>query len=121
VNHHDESDGSEAQAAGNLPAQLTSLVGRARELAELSALLAGTRLLTLTGPGGSGKSRLGLAVSRAHRGEYPGGAWWVDLASLSDPDLVAQHVALRSRAACAPSAPCSSSTTASTSPTRLQR
>jgi predicted ATPase/DNA-binding CsgD family transcriptional regulator len=93
VNHHDESGGSEAQAAGNLPAQLTSLVGRARELADLSALLAGTRLLTLTGPGGSGKSRLGLAVSRAHRGEYPGGAWWVDLASLSDPDLVAQHVA----------------------------
>jgi predicted ATPase/DNA-binding CsgD family transcriptional regulator len=93
VSDHDESGGSEGQSAGNLPAQLTSLVGRGRELAELSALLAGTRLLTLTGPGGSGKSRLGLAVSRAHRDDYPGGAWWVDLASLSDPDLVAQHVA----------------------------
>jgi predicted ATPase/DNA-binding CsgD family transcriptional regulator len=93
VSDHDESGGSEAQSAGNLPAQLTSLVGRGRELGELSALLAGTRLLTLTGPGGSGKSRLGLAVSRAHRDDYPGAAWWVDLASLSDPDLVAQHVA----------------------------
>ena len=93
MSEHDESGGSEAQSAGNLPAQLTSLVGRARELAELSTLLAGTRLLTLSGPGGSGKSRLGLAVSRAHRGDYAGGAWWVDLASLSDPDLVAQHVA----------------------------
>jgi predicted ATPase/DNA-binding CsgD family transcriptional regulator len=88
-----ETGGSDGHAAGNLPAQLTSLVGRTRELAELSALLAGTRLLTLTGPGGSGKSRLGLAISRAHRADYPGGAWWVDLASLSDPDLVAQHVA----------------------------
>jgi predicted ATPase/DNA-binding CsgD family transcriptional regulator len=93
VSDHDESGGSEAQVAGNLPAQLTSLVGRGRELSELSALLAGTRLLTLTGPGGAGKSRLGLAVARAHRAQYPGGAWWVDLASLSDPDLVAQHVA----------------------------
>jgi predicted ATPase/DNA-binding CsgD family transcriptional regulator len=82
-----------AVGAGNLPAQLTSLVGRGRELAELSALLAGTRLLTLTGPGGSGKSRLGLATARAHRAGYPGGAWWVDLSPLSDPDLVAQHVA----------------------------
>jgi predicted ATPase/DNA-binding CsgD family transcriptional regulator len=88
-----ETGGSDGHAAGNLPAQLTSLVGRARELAELSALLAGTRLLTLTGPGGSGKSRLGLAIARAHRAEYPGGAWWVDLSSLSDPELVAQHVA----------------------------
>jgi predicted ATPase/DNA-binding CsgD family transcriptional regulator len=88
-----ETGGSDGHAAGNLPAQLTSLVGRTRELAELSALLNGTRLLTLTGPGGSGKSRLGLAISRAHRAQYPGGAWWVDLASLSDPDLVAQHVA----------------------------
>jgi predicted ATPase/DNA-binding CsgD family transcriptional regulator len=93
VTEHEESAGGLASAAGNLPAQLTSLVGRGRELAELSALLAGTRLLTLTGPGGSGKSRLGLAVARAHASEYPGGAWWVDLASLSDPDLVAQHVA----------------------------
>jgi predicted ATPase/DNA-binding CsgD family transcriptional regulator len=93
VTEHQESAGDHSPAAGNLPAQLTSLVGRARELAELSALMAGTRLLTLTGPGGSGKSRLGLAVARAHASEYPGGAWWVNLASLSDPDLVAQHVA----------------------------
>jgi len=93
VTEHEESAGDHSPAAGNLPAPLTSLVGRARELAELSALLAGTRLLTLTGPGGSGKSRLGLAVARAHASDYPGGAWWVDLASLSDPELVAQHVA----------------------------
>jgi predicted ATPase/DNA-binding CsgD family transcriptional regulator len=90
---NDESGGRETEVAGNLPAQLTSLVGRGRELSELSALLAGTRLLTLTGPGGAGKSRLGLALARAHRADYPGGAWFVDLTPLSDPDLVAQHVA----------------------------
>jgi predicted ATPase/DNA-binding CsgD family transcriptional regulator len=93
VTEHEESAADHSPAAGNLPGQLTSLVGRTRELGELSALLAGTRLLTLTGPGGSGKSRLGLALARAYAPEYPGGAWWVDLASLSDPELVAQHVA----------------------------
>jgi predicted ATPase/DNA-binding CsgD family transcriptional regulator len=57
-------------------------------------LLAETRLLTLTGPGGCGKTRLALRVAREAAGEFDNvGAWWVNLASLSDPDLVAQAVA----------------------------
>ena len=56
-------------------------------------MLAETRLLTLTGPGGCGKTRLALRMARETAGEFGNGVWWVDLASLSDPDLVAQAVA----------------------------
>jgi len=56
-------------------------------------LPAETRLLTLTGPGGCGKTRLALRAAREAAGEFGNGVWWVDLASLSDPDLVAQAVA----------------------------
>jgi predicted ATPase/DNA-binding CsgD family transcriptional regulator len=77
----------------NLPAPLTSFVGRERELAEINRLLVGTRLLTLTGVGGFGKTRLALQVGREILGEYADGVWLVDIASLSDPDLVPQAVA----------------------------
>jgi predicted ATPase/DNA-binding SARP family transcriptional activator len=81
------------EPAHNLPAQLTSFVGRARELSELGALLAGARLVTLTGIGGSGKTRLALeAASRALPG-YRDGVWLVDLAALGDPALVPHRVA----------------------------
>src|SRR5215207_596639 len=93
VSDDGKSGAIEEHVAGNLPAALTRLGGRRRELAELSALVGATRLLTLTGPGGSGKSRLGLALAEARRDEYPGGAWWIDLTTLADPDLIAQHVA----------------------------
>jgi predicted ATPase/DNA-binding CsgD family transcriptional regulator len=93
VSDDGKSGAIEEHVAGNLPAALTRLVGRRRELAELSTLVGATRLLTLTGPGGSGKSRLGLALAEARRDEYPGGAWWIDLTTLADPDLIAQHVA----------------------------
>ena len=77
----------------NLPFQLTSLVGRQREIAEVGHLLTDNRLLTLTGPGGSGKTRLALAVASEMVEEYEDGAWLVDLAPLSDPDLVPQALA----------------------------
>jgi len=75
-----------------LPIPLTSLIGRARELAEIEPLLASTRLLTLTGAGGSGKTRLALAVAEQVAPRYDSVAW-IELAPLSDPALLIQHVA----------------------------
>jgi predicted ATPase/DNA-binding SARP family transcriptional activator/DNA-binding CsgD family transcriptional regulator len=77
----------------NLPASLTSFVGREYEMLEAKRLLSMTRLLTLTGAGGSGKTRLALEVARDLLGTYPNGVWLVELASLSDPTLVPQAVA----------------------------
>jgi predicted ATPase/DNA-binding SARP family transcriptional activator len=77
----------------NLPAPRTSFVGREREMVEVKRTLAMTRLLTLTGTGGSGKTRLALEVARYLVGSYPDGVWLVELAPLSEGDLVAQEVA----------------------------
>src|SRR6266568_4005179 len=68
----------------NVPVQLTSFVGREDELVRARDLLGGTRLLTLTGAGGAGKTRLALEVAArlAHEGRYPGGVWLVELATL---------------------------------------
>jgi predicted ATPase/DNA-binding CsgD family transcriptional regulator len=77
----------------NLPLQLNSFVGRGREMAEIETLLADRRLLTLTGPGGSGKTRLALAVTSEVAEWFGDGVWLVELASLSDPDLLPQAVA----------------------------
>jgi predicted ATPase/class 3 adenylate cyclase/Tfp pilus assembly protein PilF len=77
----------------NLPQQVTSFIGRERELAELQRLLAKTRLLTLTGSGGCGKTRLGLQVAADAIEQYPDGVWLVELAPLADPGLVPQTVA----------------------------
>jgi non-specific serine/threonine protein kinase len=77
----------------SLPAPLTSFIGREREIAEVRRLLAGTRLLSLTGAGGVGKSRLALQVAAAVSGEYAGGARLVELAALADPALVPSTVA----------------------------
>lgn len=74
--------------SNNLPEQFTSFVGRAREREEVRAALAGTRLLTLTGAGGSGKTRLALQVAADCGKVCPDGAWWVDLAPLSDRESV---------------------------------
>src|SRR4051812_26495707 len=77
----------------NLPARLTSFIGRERELARVTQLLESHRLITLTGPGGCGKTRLGLeVVSRTVPG-FPGGIHFVSLAALSDPGLVTSTVA----------------------------
>lgn len=76
-----------------LPNPLAGFVGRARELGQLAALLPTTRLLTLTGAGGSGKTRLALELAaRTHQG-YPDGIGWVELAPLGEPEVLAEHVA----------------------------
>ena len=77
----------------NLPVQLTSFIGREREMGEIKKLLAGTHLLTLTGIGGAGKTRLALQVSADLIDEYPGGVWLVELAPLHDPAFVERSVA----------------------------
>src|SRR6266566_1846789 len=85
----------EAPVGAPPPAQLTSFIGRERETATLQELLQGTRLLTLTGAGGSGKTRLALEVASRLGGgaQYPDGIAWVELAPLANPGLVPQHVA----------------------------
>jgi predicted ATPase len=73
----------------NLPVASNPLVGRETELAELAALLTDSeRLVTLTGPGGSGKTRLGLQIGAELLEDFPGGVFWVPLAALSAPELV---------------------------------
>ncbi len=77
----------------NLPKQLTSFVGREREIAECDALLCESRLLTLSGIGGCGKTRLALKVADSRLEAHPDGVWFVDLAPVSDPDRVPVAVA----------------------------
>jgi predicted ATPase/DNA-binding CsgD family transcriptional regulator len=72
------------QLPTNLPRYLTTFVGRAAELAALKSSLAKSRLVTLTGAGGSGKTRLAAELGRACLGRLPGGVWWVDLAPIDD-------------------------------------
>ena len=81
------------EVPSNLPAQLTSFVGREAEVAARRTLLAGTRLLTLTGPGGTGKTRLALRVAGEVSGEFADGTFFVDLAPVSDPALVIPTIA----------------------------
>ena len=77
----------------NLPAELSSFVGRERELAELRRLLRKSRLITLTGSGGAGKTRLALRLAAEVLDRHPDGAWVVDLAALGDARLLEQTVA----------------------------
>lgn len=77
----------------NLPAPFTSFVGRHRELTEVRAVLETGRLVTITGAGGVGKSRLALEAARAWLSDHPDGIWLVEMAELTQPDLVAHAVA----------------------------
>jgi hypothetical protein len=78
----------------NLPQQATSFIGREQALAELRRLLDKTRILTLTGSGGCGKTRLCLQIAADSLESFDDGAWMVELAPLSDPDRVPQTVAM---------------------------
>lgn len=96
----DQRDQADAQLAPprvlrtNLHQPLTSFVGREREIAEIQHLLGTTRLLTLTGAGGVGKTRLALQVGAALQEAFADGVWLVELAALADPNLVPHTVAL---------------------------
>ncbi len=78
---------------GQLPVRLTPLVGRESELDDIVQALRRTRLVTLTGPGGTGKTRLALAAARTAQAAFPAGACWVALAQTADPAIVGQAVA----------------------------
>jgi predicted ATPase/class 3 adenylate cyclase len=77
----------------NLPGQRTSFIGRDRELATVKELLRGPGLLTLTGPGGGGKTRLAVEAARGLLGEYPDGVFLVELGPIVDPSLIPSTIA----------------------------
>lgn len=77
---------------GNVPEPLTEIVGREQDLQEIEAHVLSSRLVTLLGPGGIGKTRLSIELARNLGSEFSGGAWFVDFTPLEDPDLVPQHV-----------------------------
>jgi predicted ATPase/class 3 adenylate cyclase len=79
--------------AHNLPVQLTSFVGRGAQMTDLEKLLVDNRLVTLTGAGGAGKTRLGVEIAARIAAEFRDGVWYVDLAPITDPDLVSVTVA----------------------------
>src|SRR4051794_2347613 len=85
--------GRDSRRRHNVPAEISSFVGRETELAEVMRLLGGNRLVTLTGTGGAGKTRLALAAATELIGVFDDGPWVVDLAPLIHPSLVPQAVA----------------------------
>ena len=80
------------ESADTLPDPLSSFVGREVELREIARLLDGTRLLSLTGAGGSGKTRLAIETARQAHARFADGVWWVELAAVEDPALLATAV-----------------------------
>jgi predicted ATPase/serine/threonine protein kinase/DNA-binding CsgD family transcriptional regulator len=84
---------SEARPRSNLPAEVTSFIGRRREIAEIKRLLSASRLVTLTGVGGAGKTRLSLRVAADLQRAFPDGVWFVELAALEEQALLAQTIA----------------------------
>jgi predicted ATPase/class 3 adenylate cyclase len=90
---HDEHPPLKSLNQTNLPVQPTPLIGRERELDELLELLRSHRLVTLTGPGGSGKTRLALQAAAELVGEFPEGVWFVSLGPIRDQELVLPTIA----------------------------
>ena len=84
---------SRSIAVHNLPAQVTSFVGREAQIDELRTLLAGNRLVTLTGAGGAGKTRLAVEIAARAVTDFEDGVWYVDLAPITHPDVVPVTVA----------------------------
>ena len=88
----DESDDIKTVVGGHIPAQLTNFVGRQSEINELRQLVSANRLVTLTGAGGVGKTRLAVELAGQFADWVDDSVWWVDLAPITDPDLVAVAV-----------------------------
>jgi non-specific serine/threonine protein kinase len=82
-----------ARKTDNLPVKSTSFVGRRMETTDVTRLLSGTRLVTLTGGGGVGKTRLALRVASRLACAFPDGVWLTELSGLADPALVEHTVA----------------------------
>jgi predicted ATPase/class 3 adenylate cyclase len=80
-------------ATNNIPTQLTSFIGRERELTEAESRLEGSRLLTLIGPGGTGKTRLSLELASRNISKFADGVWLIELAPIADPALILQAAA----------------------------
>jgi predicted ATPase/DNA-binding SARP family transcriptional activator len=93
--------GGAARPSGNLPLRFTRFFGREREIARLCEMVGDftteTRLVTLTGPGGTGKTRLALQAAQRLRDAYPGGVWFVSLLDLTDPALIPDQMRLSLR------------------------
>jgi hypothetical protein len=77
----------------NLPVQVTNFIGREKEIGELRALVENSRLVTITGEGGCGKTRISLQVAKEYLDKFNDGVWFVDLAPLNDPELLPPEVA----------------------------
>ncbi|MFN8549606.1 MAG: tetratricopeptide repeat protein [Candidatus Eisenbacteria bacterium] len=86
-------EGNEAAIANNLPIATTSFLGREKEMAEIAEMLRRSRLLTLTGSGGTGKTRLALQLATEALEQFPGGVWLVELAPLAEGELVPKATA----------------------------
>ncbi|HVF18984.1 MAG TPA: adenylate/guanylate cyclase domain-containing protein [Mycobacteriales bacterium] len=84
---------SQGASRNNLPAQVSGFIGRSREVAEVAALLGKSRLVTVTGAGGAGKSRVALRVAAEQGSRFDDGVWFVDLAPVSNAAAVAQQIA----------------------------
>ncbi|MGQ4615889.1 protein kinase domain-containing protein [Nocardia sp. R7R-8] len=84
---------TDRNGSGNLPLELTSFIGRRHEVSEVKSLLSASRLVTLTGVGGVGKTRLAVRAAMQSRRDFDDGAWLVDLSEVSDPALVVDVVA----------------------------
>lgn len=85
---------ADQRVVGNLPLELTSFVGRRRELADARRLFESSRLLTLTGIGGVGKTRLAIRLASALQRVFRDGAWLVELGEQTDPELLEDYVAV---------------------------
>lgn len=88
---------TDEQAPHNLPSELSTFIGRDQELSKVREALSGTRLLTLAGAGGCGKTRLALEAASQVLGDFEGGVWFIDLAPIADAGLVAKTAALAAR------------------------
>ena len=119
VLRHEVEQAPTAEARHNLPAPVTSFLGRERELGELERLLRDHRLVTVTGTGGAGKTRLALETARAQIGAWSDGIWLVDLLPLADPSAVPAAVARTLGFTVRPDAPAAAALAEQLRPTEL--